>query len=1041
MPDTASDPGALERRLSTELASVKIRISDGKNDLGTHHLDLGFQKRWAGMPGDADRLKWRRLGLAAVGNVLSCHASPPPKCQIRCGLVFKTLYAQHRSIYDSLCIADGEQPLVEEPPAKKLPFAVRDALRYLLWLLKGDALRFADVRGKGWVALWGPPHGAQPTQAPAASQTTASFSASGPSAAAAHTQPEREKRTREDPATEQRDPQVDSSFSHTRLQYGSFDGLFNYLIRQQVDARWGRWWMPPVTHQMVHDLYHMVLQDVAPLVRSGQLSAGLEKLGLDENAASGGEQTDVYADVHTDAHTDVHMDVRTDAATNDSITEHAYGLASPSSVTKTNGLEGEHWPQSGPADPSEPQATLPPVPPEGQAADALATCCAEHAPMEAVNVAELAAGFEPAELAKIVRECPLARSETEGSSESSDEFDTSQILQVLRNEVRGGCGPEASSEEVAMHFSREDGGKVQPHVPKSGDSDLDASSAPCAADVASCTEQTDEMEFVLSLTPEGRPLTQYPLAPLPFKANLRQTLESLASWRIKCRRGVISANDQPIVRVVSACKKAYAVSFFRRIRDVDVKHELDTSKMIGVVCSERPVAIAVYRTQKSADGALVAYVALIKVDKGNATAYSVPKEHADSCPWRRRGLGSFSLHLIKQAARHEAGGAEARVELTCRNDGTEQFFYSNGFREVDKLSIEVRVPAGHVRMHWSSEWPLESERPPIVEDGQGFLCGARAAEDGLTDASVLGVDATDGAINDTQEGVQIRHTPTKLSICLSQDQIHAKASSESANRRNRRAAEKFLKRPLSECCRALKPTRDRAAAATVVASLLDHPSFKTDRDGVGWVRKGCSRNAGNLLSVDGADCRGFGNYRFVEGKREAPMQQMEHTLRVVEHVWERMVARRDKLASEGHGMVCDGFDLACFAKERLGGAFVIAYVFLIEQMQSEVQKLYGACGPLVDSHTPNSANPYARFTWHVDDHAEQDSPRGPYIAYTVVCQCSPGVTSMAIAGLPREINYLGVGGFILFPAWALHRTMRVEPEGRSLWKMAGFFQP
>ena len=38
------------------------------------------------------------------------------------------------------------------------------------------------------------------------------------------------------------------------------------------------------------------------------------------------------------------------------------------------------------------------------------------------------------------------------------------------------------------------------------------------------------------------------------------------------------------------------------------------------------------------------------------------------------------------------------------------------------------------------------------------------------------------------------------------------------------------------------------------------------------------------------------------------------------------------------------------------------------------------------------------------------------------------------------MRYPGVGGMVMFPAWAMHRTLLVEPQnGRSMWKLAGFF--
>ena len=91
-------------------------------------------------------------------------------------------------------------------------------------------------------------------------------------------------------------------------------------------------------------------------------------------------------------------------------------------------------------------------------------------------------------------------------------------------------------------------------------------------------------------------------------------------------------------------------------------------------------------------------------------------------------------------------------------------------------------------------------------------------------------------------------------------------------------------------------------------------------------------------------------------------------------------------------------------------------------------------------HFVDSANGLAAFGWHIDDHTEKDKGRPKkYIERSVACQCSRGLTSMTIAGLPACV-YPGVGGFVDFPAWALHRTSR-RGEGAAMWKLVGFFEP
>jgi hypothetical protein len=152
---------------------------------------------------------------------------------------------------------------------------------------------------------------------------------------------------------------------------------------------------------------------------------------------------------------------------------------------------------------------------------------------------------------------------------------------------------------------------------------------------------------------------------------------------------------------------------------------------------------------------------------------------------------------------------------------------------------------------------------------------------------------------------------------------------------------------------------------------------------------------------------------------------------------------RDWLSQRGFGLDCEGFDLTAFAEKRLGAAFVIAYVYFVEQMELEVKRIHGSCGRFVDTHATDSLNPYSTFGHHPDNHAQVETPPGPYIGHTVVCQCSPGITSMTVAGVD-ELYYQGLGTFVVFPAWALHRTGPTasrSDDGPSMWKVAGFFEP
>ena len=267
----------------------------------------------------------------------------------------------------------------------------------------------------------------------------------------------------------------------------------------------------------------------------------------------------------------------------------------------------------------------------------------------------------------------------------------------------------------------------------------------------------------------------------------------------------------------------------------------------------------------------------------------------------------------------------------------------------------------------------------------------------------------------------LRHSPTGEEVHLSDQQASSVEEPADAAEYARRIAAAHVGRLLPDLVDALYPTPDRAAASAAVARLLDLPS--SHGDGVTWKRGG-----GNVLKVGGvAVASGYEGYELSQAEEHSDEEQRRHTLRIERKGYEALVRKRDMLA-------LGVSNLPRLAEEgRHGAAFVIGAVYLLEEMQREAG---GA--PLIDAHAPDSANPHGAFEWHVDDHAEQDG--GAYIERTIVCQCSEGDASMVVAGV-GEVKYRGVGGFVSFPGWAPHRTMRVEPVSTSMWKLAGFFAP
>lgn len=314
-------------------------------------------------------------------------------------------------------------------------------------------------------------------------------------------------------------------------------------------------------------------------------------------------------------------------------------------------------------------------------------------------------------------------------------------------------------------------------------------------------------------------------------------------------------------------------------------------------------------------------------------------------------------------------------------------------------------------------------------------------------------------------GIKFRHSPSGVTLCEAKasDKTPADAMLKYSYKVTMSCAERDgipdtdqwkrleCAKELRRRARVFKPEGSRAAAAAVVARLLDHESFEAR--GVEWVRHG---DRGNMLKIDGVECRAFGEYAAVHGSdpltAEHVREQQDHTLRIRRGGLTALRTKRDRLFKKGIGIGKSGFDLAAYADDDLASAFVIATVYLFDEMEATVIKVHGSqvgCGPQVDAHCPDSANPYASFDNHIDDHSEADGgPHKKYIEHSVACQCSPGATSMFLVGAGHspgtdlELNYKGPGSLIVFPAWAPHRSGRAEPPDgtSSLWKLVGFFE-
>ena len=214
--------------------------------------------------------------------------------------------------------------------------------------------------------------------------------------------------------------------------------------------------------------------------------------------------------------------------------------------------------------------------------------------------------------------------------------------------------------------------------------------------------------------------------------------------------------------------------------------------------------------------------------------------------------------------------------------------------------------------------------------------------------------------------LEFKNSRNGVTCSLSETELMNYKTSEAMQDFNSRCASKNGKQ-LHDLVQVVSPTDERACAAAVVVKLLDHDTFpRTDNDGVHWIRQGRKRRdvLGNRLQIDRINAHGYSNYLFVEGKRadgEAEKQQLNNTMSISPRMWTRMKEKRDEWKAQGLGIGCDNFSLETFAKQRLGAAFIMAYVFLLEEMKREVMRVHGSCGDLIDSHTPNSNNPYANF--------------------------------------------------------------------------------
>lgn len=248
---------------------------------------------------------------------------------------------------------------------------------------------------------------------------------------------------------------------------------------------------------------------------------------------------------------------------------------------------------------------------------------------------------------------------------------------------------------------------------------------------------------------------------------------------------------------------------------------------------------------------------------------------------------------------------------------------------------------------------------------------------------------------------------------------------------NHNVAAVHARAPLSALVESTPPTPLAPRAAAAVAALMSGPSIEAD--GARWISKG--RVSGNEFRLGGVVMTAYDTYRYATAVKHSPKAQRDNTLTGCRRAIAALKAASRKFASEGLGVAdLGGAEL----QGRPVASFIIALTYLLEEAEAAEGLRTGGGGPvqMEGFHIPNTANPHAAFSHHVDDHAEEAG--GPYLETTRVYLLSPGEASVHVSGY-GEIDYLGQGGMVVFPAWCIHRTMRVAPVGSHLWKLAVFF--
>ena len=267
--------------------------------------------------------------------------------------------------------------------------------------------------------------------------------------------------------------------------------------------------------------------------------------------------------------------------------------------------------------------------------------------------------------------------------------------------------------------------------------------------------------------------------------------------------------------------------------------------------------------------------------------------------------------------------------------------------------------------------------------------------------------------------VTVWHSPTEIELTFTKEQM--RAANASLSMKEYAAAVAAAHTPgqaWSDLIRLVPSTSEKAAAATAIACLLNHPSTKDC--GITWIKRGVD---GNKLyasgQTDNVCVTGYGTYGFTDAPKLDSKRQAKNTLAITPELATVINETRDKLVEES----LDGEAITLFnlPADRPMVGFVFGLAFMLEEMQREAN---GA--RFIGGHFVNTADKMSKFAFHVDDHDEHE-PGGSYIEHSVLAMCSPGASSIAFAPI-GEVHYQGPGSIIKFRAWIPHRSALVKPE-------------